>query len=317
MRQSNRLAAKAAQAVTVTVKPTTRKRSASTQSTETSPKRVKVQSSDARLADTTPGADTSKADDRLAERKWQAWSTHATTTPFPNFGHPTHQECRAAHAILKEKHQAAVDKEFADPNTPETIHHVLDAMVVAILSQATSWSNAKRAMNSMKAVYGSVFEYNAIWTGGVEKLQETLRCGGLHVRKSKLIMAILEQVKARHGECNLDHLFQKGDEDAMQELISYKGMGPKSASVVMGWCLKRNPFTVDTHVYRLAGIWGWRPKEASREKTQSHLEVMVPKKLKFDLHFLMIAHGRVCPRCRGGSKDGHSCDVLDAMKASK
>jgi len=315
MRQSHRLAAKAAQAVAV--QPTTKKRSASTQSTDTPQKRVKVQSSDAYLVDNTSEPDTSKADDRLAEKKWQAWSAHATTTPFPSFGHPTHQECRIAHNILKEKHQAAVDQEFTDPNTPETIHHVLDAMVVAILSQATSWSNAKRAMNSMKAVYGSIFEYDAIWTGGVEKLQETLRCGGLHVRKSKLIMAILEQVKARHGEWNLDHLFQKGDEDAMQELISYKGIGPKSASVVMGWCLKRNPFTVDTHVYRLAGIWGWRPNEASREKTQSHLELMIPKELKFDLHFLMIAHGRVCPQCRGGSKGGHSCIVLEALKASK
>lgn len=50
--------------------------------------------------------------------------------------------------MLNHRHRAAVEVEFKDPNTPETIPHVLDAMMVAVLSQATSWSNAKRAMNS-------------------------------------------------------------------------------------------------------------------------------------------------------------------------
>lgn len=74
---------------------------------------------------------------------------------------------------------------------------MLDAVVVAILSQATSWSNAKRAMTSLKATYGFIFTYDEIIAGGMEKLQGALRCGGLHVRKSNLIMSILKQVQER------------------------------------------------------------------------------------------------------------------------
>jgi endonuclease-3 len=102
-------------------------------------------------------------------------------------------------------------------------------------------------MNSMKEIYGSVFAYDKIVAGGLEKLQDTIYCGGLHIQKSKIIMSMLEQVWERHGKWDLDYLFEKSDEDAMQELMRYKGMGPKSAFVVMSWCLKRNPFTVDTH----------------------------------------------------------------------
>jgi endonuclease-3 len=256
-----------------------------------------------------------KAKDEIhAGKKWTAWSAYATSTPYPDFGHPTHRECQLAYDILYKLHNDAVEAEFQDTNTPETIPVVLDALIVAILSQATSWSNAKRAMESMKKTYGSVFAYEDIYTGGPEKLQETIRCGGLHVRKTKIIFSILEDVKRRYGRWDLDHLLGASDEDAMKELMSYKYVGPKSAFVVMGWCLKRNRFTVDTHVYRIAGLWGWRPKEATREKTQSHLDAVIPVELKFKLHFFLIQHGRTCPACRGGSKGDQPCEVRAEVK---
>lgn len=256
---------------------------------------------------TTDNGSAKTAERRLADRKYQAWSAHATSSPFPEFAHPTREECESAYRVLDELHGAAVDNEFADPETPETIPHVLDAVVVALLSQATSWSNAKRAMRSMKEVYGSVFAYEEIVQGGLTKLQETIRCGGLHVRKSKLLMGVFEDVRHRQGKWDLDHLFYMTDDEAMKELMSYKGMGPKSASVVLTWCLKRNPFTVDTHIYRIAGLWDWRPKNCTREMTQSHLDAMIPPEMKFRLHFLLIQHGRTCPACRGGSKGGKAC----------
>lgn len=253
-------------------------------------------------------------DRRLANKKWQAWSAHATASPFPDFHHPTPKECESAYRVLDDMHGAAVDEEFSNPETPETIPHVLDAIVVALLSQATSWNNAKRAMRSMKQEYGSVFAYDDIVSKGQLKLQETIRCGGLHVRKSRLLTGIFQQVWDRKGKWDLDELFGFTDEEAMKELMSYKGIGPKSAFVVLGWCLKRNPFTVDTHVHRIAGLWNWAPKGCSRELAQSHLDAMVPQELKFRLHFLLIQHGRSCPACRGGSKGGQTCGARERIK---
>jgi len=251
---------------------------------------------------------------KSGEQKFKAYSSYTEASPFPGFRHPTHRECEVANEVLQEMHGDEVAKEFEDENTPETIPHVLDAMIIAVLSQATSWSNAKRAMNSMKAVYRSIFAYDKIAEGGRNELQETIRCGGLHIRKSMIIMTILKQAKERYGKWNLDHMFELTDEEAMKELLAFSYIGPKSASVVMGWCLKRNPFTVDTHVYRISGLWGWRPSSASREKTQSHLEITIPARYKFSLHFLLIQHGRVCPACIGGSKGGQKCTAAAKMK---
>ncbi|KAF2849809.1 hypothetical protein T440DRAFT_499402 [Plenodomus tracheiphilus IPT5] len=233
-------------------------------------------------------SDKIKAKDGVSgAKKWKAWSAHSASTPYPDFGHPTNRECQLAYDILHEMHNDAVEAEFEDENTPETIPFVLDAMIVAVLSQATTWSNAKRAMDCMNKVYGSIFC----------KLQEAIRCGGLYIRKTKTIMSILEDIKSRYGRWNLDHLLDASDEDAMKELISYK-----------------NPFTVDTHVYRIAGLWGWRPKEATREKTQSRLDAVIPLDLKFKLHFFLIQHGRDCPACRGGTKSDQICEVHEKLK---
>ncbi|EAT77813.1 hypothetical protein SNOG_14621 [Parastagonospora nodorum SN15] len=78
----------------------------------------------------------------------------------------------------------------------------------------------------------------------------------------------------------------------MKELMSYKYVGPKSAFVVMGWCLKRNRFTVDTHVYRIAGLWGWRPKEADAREDAT-------------------AFGCAC---RGGAKKDQKCKVSKEIR---
>ncbi|KAI5238683.1 DNA glycosylase [Aureobasidium subglaciale] len=254
-------------------------------------------------------------DDALANKKWSSWSAHASSTPYPSHHHPTPQECSAAHTVLHKLHSEAVATEFADPDTPETIANVLDAMIVAVLSQATSWSNAKRAMGGLRSAYGSLFAYDDILAGGDEKLQDALRPGGLHIRKAKIIMTILKQVKETNGSWDLNHLIELNDEEAMKQLITYKYIGSKSAFVVMGWCMKRNTFTVDTHCFRIAKLWGWTPKDATVEKTQQHLDALIPKEYKFDLHFLMIAHGRTCPVCRGGSKVSGLCDAQKEVKA--
>ena len=105
----------------------------------TSSKRVKrsldpPQENSPLLPDTEVERVVARNDERLAEKKWQSWLLHATSSPYPDFDRPTRQECESAHRVLKEMHQEAVDEEFKDPNTPETIPFVLDAMVVAILS---------------------------------------------------------------------------------------------------------------------------------------------------------------------------------------
>ncbi|KAH7144192.1 base excision DNA repair protein [Dactylonectria estremocensis] len=255
---------------------------------------------------------------KLSDKKFAAWSQHAHSSPYPNFLHPTPEECQVAYDILEKLHGDVIREVFADPDAPaQEYPYVMDALVVAALSQATSWTNAKRAMKNMKAIYGSTFNYDAIVEGGMAKLVDALRPGGMQNRKSKILMQLLNDVKERHGKWDLQFLFNASDEEVVKEVVSYWGLGPKCAFCLMSICLNRDAFAVDTHIYRIAGLWGWRPREASREMTQAHLDAQIPNELKFGLHYQLIVHGQKCPVCRGNGDSKGTCEYRSLRNERK
>ena len=82
------------------------------------------------------------------------------------------------------------------------------------------------------------------------------------------------------------------------------GIGVKTASCVILFCMKRPSFAVDTHVWRHCKWLGWVPEKATRDQTFSHCEVRVPDHLKYSLHQLFLRHGKTCGRCRANTSAG-------------
>ena len=261
-----------------------------------------------------------KASD-LQSKKLKAYAQYAKQSPFPDFLHPTPEEAKLAHKILIKLHGQRKRPEKIVARTDRAgcgdSPSVLDALVRTILSQNTSDSNSTRAKLSMDKVYGGSDKWDAIVDGGEEKLQEAIKCGGLSVVKSKVITSILRQTKERYGEYSLDHLHTASTEDAMTEMLSFQGVGPKTASCVLLFCLQREDFAVDTHVHRITGLLGWRPKNASREETYAHLNVKIPDEDKYGLHILLVGHGKKCDECKAGGKNTGKCELRKAFRKGK
>lgn len=114
----------------------------------------------------------------------------------------------------------------------------------------------------------------------------------------------LEVVKTEQGLLSLDHMHGMHPDEAMQALVKFPGIGVKTASCVIMFCLRQPSFAVDTHVHRLSGWLKWVPPKASRDETFSHLEVRIPSELKYGLHKLFVSHGRSCVRCRANTTEG-------------
>ncbi|KAI5920900.1 base excision DNA repair protein [Camillea tinctor] len=265
------------------------------------------------------------AEEKIADlqaKKLKSYAQFAGQSPFPDFAHPTPAECKLAHQVLINLHGERVrpDSLTAAPaqragcgESPS----VLDALVRTILSQNTSDKNSTRAKLSMDAVYGGSDKWEAIVAGGQAKLQKAIESGGLSVVKSKVIISILEQARERYGAYSLDHLFQASNEDAMREMLAFQGVGPKTASCVLLFCLRRESFAVDTHVHRIAGLLGWRPRECTRDQAHAHLDARVPDEDKYGLHVLLIKHGKTCEECRAGGKNLGKCELRRAFRRGK
>lgn len=111
-----------------------------------------------------------------------------------------------------------------------------------------------------------------------------------------------EIVRAKENVLSLDHLHALEDNDAMNALVKYPGIGVKTASCVMLFCMRRPSFAVDTHVFRLLKWLKWVPPEVKNEiDAFKHVEVKVPNELKYSLHQLFIKHGKTCGRCRAAT----------------
>lgn len=100
----------------------------------------------------------------------------------------------------------------------------------------------------MDKKYGRA-NYAAVYKAPTEDLAETIACGGLANVKAKVIKKVLQQLVAKQMEADptlkeeniktisLDYLHGMSDLDAMKELVSFDGVGPKTASCVLLFCL--------------------------------------------------------------------------------
>ncbi|KAI6027059.1 DNA glycosylase [Pisolithus marmoratus] len=212
-------------------------------------------------------------DDAHAAKKLKSLEEHMIESPYPSFTRPTIEEAHAVYALLA----AHYTRGSTQPN-------VLDSVIGTILSQSTSSQNYTRAK--------------------LGEVAHAIKCGGLANKKASTIQTLLKSVQAKHGKYDLQHLHRSEipNGDAMRELVSYKGVGPKTAACVLSFCLGRQAFAVDTHVFRLTKMLGWVPKGANPVDAQAHLELRIPPELKYGLHVMMVRHGRTCRGCRNGGK---------------
>ncbi|KAF2873244.1 hypothetical protein BDV95DRAFT_518803, partial [Massariosphaeria phaeospora] len=103
----------------------------------------------------------------------------------------------------------------------------------------------------------------------------------------------------------------------VRKSTSYQGICPKSAFCILRIYLQGQSFAVDTHIYRISGLWGWIPEKTSREKAQAHLDKRIPDEIKFALHYLLIVHGKECEVCKGNGKPRGRCEYKERLKVEE
>eukprot|EP01097_Dermamoeba_algensis_P009550 TRINITY_DN674_c0_g1_i2.p1 TRINITY_DN674_c0_g1~~TRINITY_DN674_c0_g1_i2.p1 ORF type:complete len:240 (-),score=31.74 TRINITY_DN674_c0_g1_i2:473-1192(-) len=171
---------------------------------------------------------------------------------------------------------------------------VLDALLSTILSQNTSSTNSSTAWRAFKARYGR--DYERVRTAPLQELEDVLRPGGMAKTRARRIQEIVQKIHTfRNGDISLEYLREKETEEIKSELSStFKGMGvgPKTISCVLMFNMMRSDFPVDTHVHRLSQRIGIVPTGYSRETTYQLMNQSMPDNIKYEMHVLLIRHGR-------------------------
>ena len=193
---------------------------------------------------------------------------------------------------------------FGEPHkTPRA--DPLDELILTILSQNTSDHNRDLAFGEFKRRFPT-------WEETAEaspvEIAESIRSGGLANQKSRRILDILAYLKKTCGKYSLNWLKNIPVEEAIGELTALKGVGIKTAAVVMCFSFEVDIFPVDVHVHRICRRLGFVPTNATAEKTHYLMQSIVPPGQAKALHLNMLKLGRIF--CRPTNPDCLNCPLV-------
>jgi endonuclease-3 len=175
----------------------------------------------------------------------------------------------------------------------------IDELVSTILSQNTNDHNRDMAFARLRSRFPS---WDAVCDANVEDIIDAIRPAGLGNQKGKHIQAVLQQIRQDHQTLDLDFLIGWDREKIRQYLLRFKGVGFKTAAIVMQFSLGIPAFPVDTHIYRVTGRFGIRPLNLNVEDCHQYMEKLFQPKQYQAGHLNIIRLGReVCqarkPHC--------------------
>jgi endonuclease III len=190
---------------------------------------------------------------------------------------------------------------YGEPPAPRRLPP-LDELILTVLSQNTNDTNRDRAYADLRARFPA---WDDVANAPLPAIARAIRHGGLGPTKSVRLREILRTLRERGFPLDA-RAFARMRSAALWDLLTgLKGVGPKTAACVLLFSLGRPYFPVDTHVHRVARRLGLVPDEADAVKAQELIQAAVPAADVYDLHMLLIRHGRevclarrpLCSRC--------------------
>ena len=183
--------------------------------------------------------------------------------------------------------------------TPELRRNpdVMGELISTILSQHTTDANSWRAYLELRDRFPVWEEVLAV---DIEEVVDAIRIAGLARQKAETIRAALADLDG----FPLESLSTLSVAEARARLTSIRGIGDKTASIVLLFALGMPAQPVDTHIERVSKRLGITNGEATAMGIQHVFEHCLPadSATMYAFHVNMIRHGReICqarnPRC--------------------
>jgi len=168
-------------------------------------------------------------------------------------------------------------------------------VAVALSAQATDVGVNK----ATKRLFEQVQTPEAMIALGEAGLKEHIKTIGLFNTKAKNVIALSEQLIARHGG-------EVPEDRAALEALP--GVGRKTANVVLNVAFGHDTIAVDTHIFRVSNRTGLAPGKTV-EKVEAKLEAVTPPLFRSHAHHWLILHGRYV--CKARKPECWRCVEID------
>ena len=161
-------------------------------------------------------------------------------------------------------------------NINEKAYKVLVSAVISLRTrEKTTWQVSQK-------LFANIRDFKELSLLGVEDLSGLLYPCGFYKRKAKQLLAISQIILNK---------FKGVVPDNLEELLSLPGVGRKVANLVLTEVFNKEGICVDTHVHRIANIWGW-VKTNSADATELALRKDLPINYWKSLNRYLVLFGQ-------------------------
>jgi endonuclease-3 len=161
----------------------------------------------------------------------------------------------------------------------ETYASPFRVLISCILSLRTQDATTAKASHRLFAVADSP---QAMVKLSAKKIEKLIYPVGFYKTKARQIREICKTIIDQHGGRVPDEI---------DELLKFKGVGRKTANLVVTLGYNKPGICVDTHVHRISNRWGYI-KTATPEKTEIALRAKLPKRYWIEYNNLLVNFGQ-------------------------
>lgn len=162
-------------------------------------------------------------------------------------------------------------------------------LISCLLSLRTKDKNTEKASRALFSVADTP---EKILQLSDKKLRRLIFSSGHYKKKARTIKHVSKiLIEKYHGKVP----------DKKEELLSIKGIGPKTANIVLAFAFGREVLPIDTHCHRIPNRLGWL-RTKTPEQTEKELEKILPRKYWKEFNAIFVLFGQticqpVFPKC--------------------
>jgi endonuclease III len=153
---------------------------------------------------------------------------------------------------------------------------VLISCILSLRTQDSTTAQASRRLFALADSPETMVRLTA------KKIEQAIFPVGFYRTKARTILEICR---------NLIEKYSGRVPDEIDELIKFKGVGRKTANLVVTLGYNKPGICVDTHVHRISNRWGYI-KTATPDKTEAALRQKLPRQYWIEYNDLLVSFGQ-------------------------
>lgn len=153
-------------------------------------------------------------------------------------------------------------------------------LISCLLSLRTQDKNTEIASSRLFAIADTPKEILAL---PIKRLEKLIFSSG-HYRKKARVLKHVSKVILKE--------FNGKVPKTREELMGIKGIGPKTANIVLAFAFGKKVLPIDTHCHRIPNRLGW-VKTKTPEQTETELNKILPKKYWTEFNSIFVQFGKI------------------------